>query len=1078
MFGNVVVKTKFLPQYYKSKIFSRDDLKTIVNKTAQYPVSMVKAGPGYGKSAFLTNGFKNKDYVFWYNVSTGDGNVLTFLINLIYSFNTMDSEIGEKTLNLLKEKGETNQEWTPVLNALINEIWDKYRYKELYLIIDDYHLLNNQAKTNRLIEHFIENRPPNMHFILSTRKVPDINALSVWRVKDQILEIDEDDLKLSREEIEIFYNKHYDYDLNDQDLSLIYDLTEGWIIGVEMIRQSIKEGNSLNHIKEQSMLSLEHLFNYLASEILSKQNEEIRKFLIKTSILRVLTPDVCNFVRDKDNSEQILKYLVKNDLFIIQLDDQKYRYHHLFHDFLKEHAKEKVKNIALLQKDIARYFKENKQYEEAVYHNMESGDYFSAAQIIKERANKLLTSGRFTTYTNWFDKLPERIIENFPYLYLYKGDIDRFTCNYNQALKWYNQGRKYFKKQSDNKGISVAYQKMAMIYLDTVQPTEADKYLKKALELREKENYWEESVLLRLVVENYLNRGNVKKAKEMHGKLKKLDQENTSYILDSRVKIRTGRLKEAEELLEEELKKEGLVDDNKVGRAHRETILLLSLIASFKGDVKKAVEYAKIGLEKSKSLESLFTQAVAHMRLGHAYQINGEYDQMKAIQSYEKSLEIVDKLKVSRGRAEALWGLTLVNGNLGYEEQMKKYGQEGVKICEEAGDEWLSSLIKLSLGIGYHFLKKYKSSIKWLTEAVKSYDYCNDVFGKTIGQIWLTLIDCELGNKVDFKNRMEEIVPIIKENNMEFVFKKVNLVGPRDKTTLIPILTKGYNLDIEKEFCKLILEDLDIEPGIKHPGYSLKIKTLGRFSLLRGRTEIKDSDWKRKKARTLFKIFLTYQDELISKERLAEMISSKKDKKTAIRDFKVALNALNNVLEPKREARATPFFIRKKGVLYGLNPDASYNIDVNEFEYLIKEGVNQKKQNNSITAIDYFERADNLYDGNYLPNCMYEDWPREVREKYKQLFIQGLELLAELYYNMGDYHKTIETAEKLISKESSVEEAYQLIMKAYNKLGQRSQAIHTYQRCVNNLEKELGVIPTQKSVELYKKIKSEKNKIF
>jgi tetratricopeptide (TPR) repeat protein len=159
------------------------------------------------------------------------------------------------------------------------------------------------------------------------------------------------------------------------------------------------------------------------------------------------------------------------------------------------------------------------------------------------------------------------------------------------------------------------------------------------LELREKENYWEESVLLRLVAENYLNRGNVKKAKEMQEKLNKLDEENTSFILDSRVKIRTGRLKEAEDILKEELK-EDVENEKNVGRAHRETILLLSIIASFEGKSDKALEYAKTGLKKSKNLDSLFTQAVAHMRLGHALQINGAEKQKRALKAYEKSLEI------------------------------------------------------------------------------------------------------------------------------------------------------------------------------------------------------------------------------------------------------------------------------------------------------------------------------------------------------------------------------------------------------------------------------------------------------
>ncbi|MGM0446394.1 MAG: BTAD domain-containing putative transcriptional regulator, partial [Bacillota bacterium] len=645
-------------------------------------------------------------------------------------------------------------------------------------------------------------------------------------------------------------------------------------------------------------------------------------------------------------------------------------------------------------------------------------------------------------------------------------------CDYNDALDWYNLGRKYLKQKNDSKGISVAHQKTAMIYLDTVQPTKADKYLKKALELREKETYWEESVLLRLVAENYLNRGNVKKAKEMQKKLEELDQENTNQILNSRVKIRTGRLKEAEKILLEELNNNNKSNKN-VGRAHRETILLLSLIAALEGNSTDAINYAKLGLEKSKKLESLFTKAVSHMRRGHALQINSKNNQNEAIDAYEKSLRIVDKLQVRRGRAEALWGLTLVYGNLGYKEQMKKYGYEGLKICEEAGDEWLGSLIQLSLGIGYIFLGEHKNATEWLTKAVKSFDYCNDIFGKTVGQIWLTLIECRENRKVEFKHRLEEIVPVIRENNFQFIFKTINLLGPRDKATLLPILTKGYNMDIKKEFCKLLLEDMDIEVGINHPGYTLRIETLGRFRLFRGRITVNDTDWKRKKARKLFKIFITNQNELISKERLAEMISPKKDQKSAIRDFKVALNTLNNVIEPDREKRATPYFINKHNSRYGLNPKATIEIDKNKFEDLIKKGLKNAKLNKTDQAINNLSDATSLYKGDYLPNCVYQDWSREVRERYKQLFIQGAEVLAELHYKKSNYQKAIETAEKIIAEETTVEKSYQIIMKSYNMMGERSQALKSYQRCVVNLDKELSVVPTKKTNKIHQEIKDK-----
>lgn len=1071
MFGNIVVRTKFIPPVLKTTFFPRKNLTQLFDSIAQYPVTLLQAGPGYGKSTSLASYFQGKD-VFWYSVGKGDGDVLTFLLHLIYAFNTINPHVGEKTLNYIREKGENNQTWTPVLNSLINEIWDQYRSAELYLIIDDYHLLSGQPQIDELMEYLVEHRTPNLHLVISARVTPDFPSLPIWRVKDQILEIQQESLRLSQDEIRQFFISQYQYDLTVEEAEIIYNHTEGWVIALEMIWQGLKQGGTLQKIKNQPMTSLEHLFRYLAQEVLAKQRPEIRDFLVKTALLRVMTPDGCNFIRQAENSEEILRYLLENGLFTFQLDHHQYRYHHLFHDFLKGKARDEVANLDVLHKEVAEFFLRRDDFEEAIYHGMEGGDYFTAARILAKNAPQLLASGRFSTFTEWFNALPERIRESFPQLYLSYGDIARYTSNFKEALDWYNEARRIFQDKRDNIGLSLAFQRIAMIYLDTVQPARADKYLKKALALREKENNWEEITLIRLLAENMLNLGQMEEARKMQEKIHQLSEENTSYILDSRVKIRTGRLAEAEDILVKALASEGDHRMEQIAQAHRETYLLLSLIAVSKGDAEKALRYARLGLEQGEKLGSQFTRAVAYMRLGHAYQISGRADLGRAVQAYEEALRIVDELEVKRGRAEALWGLVQVYGHLGREAQMRSYGLEGLHICEEAGDEWLGSLIKLAMGIGYISLKDNKNAVRWLSDAVKYFDYCNDAFGRVMAQTWLALLDLKEGRGEDFKLRLTEIVPVVEEYHYRFIFTSITLNGPRDLTTLIPILTEGYNSGITRDFCQRLLEEIGVEPGRSHPGYTLRIQTLGKFRVLRGQEEVESGEWKRAKARTLFQIFLTHQQELLAKEQLAELLSPEKDEESALRDFKVALNALNNALEPEREARSTPFFIAKHGSRYGLNTASSYEIDVNQFVKLVKSGLSHAKARRKAEAMEDLTDGLRLYQGPYLPDTIYEDWSREERERLRNLFLQGAEILAYLYYEAEQYALAEQWTGRLLSEEPCLEEAYQLLMKSLARQGKRSRAVQAYKKCADRLQKELGVQPTQKTTQIYEQIKN------
>ena len=1071
MFGNIVVRTKFIPPVLKMNFFPRKNLRKLFQSISEYPITILQAGPGYGKSTSIAAYFQDKE-VFWYSVGRGDGDVLTFLLHLIYSFNTINPAVGEKTLNYIREKGENPQSWTPVLNSLINEIWDHYRLQEMYLVIDDYHLLTEQAQINEMVEYLVEHRPPNLHLIISTRVTPDFPSLSIWRVKDQILEIGQETLSLGQEEIRQFFLSQYKYNLSLEEGALIYNHTEGWIIALEMIWQGLKQGGSLQRIKNQPATSLEHLFKYLAQEVLAKQRPEIRDFLIKSSVLRVLTPENCNFVCQMTGSEEILKYLLENGLFVYQLNINQYRYHHLFHDFLKGKARESIANLDVLHKEVAEYFLRREDFEEAIYHGMEGGDYFTAARILAKNAPELLQSGRFNTFTDWFKRLPERIRESFPHLYLANGDIARFTSNFKEALEWYDGARFIFKEKKDNIGLSLAFQKIALIYLDTVQPALADKYLKKALALREKENNWEESTLIRMLAENLVNLGQLEEARKLQEKIRLLSEENTGDVLDSRVKIRTGRLAEAEEILARALLTEGEKRIEQVGRAHRETYLLVSLLAAFQGQAERALQYGRLGLEQGEKMGSLFTQAVAYMRLGHAYQIGQRGDLTRAISAYEEALRVVDKLEVRRGRAEALWGLTLVYGHLGRETQMQAYGLEGLHICEEAGDEWLASLIKLSLGIGYVVLEDYKNAAHWLALAVNSFGFFNDIFGKTVGQIWLTLLDWKEGRHEECRGRLAEVLPVIQENEFSFVFKSISLLGARDYTTFLPLLTEAYNLRIMPDYVKQILLELGLEPGVAHPGYTLRIETLGKFRVLRGQKEVEPADWKRAKGRTLFQIFLTHQHGYLPKEHLTELLSPEKDEETALRDFKVALNALNNALEPEREARATPFFIRKHGSRYGLNGASSFEIDKNLFEQLVKNGLAHAKAGRKKEAMEDLSDGLKLYYGPYLVDSLYEDWAREERERLRNLFLSGIEILAQLYYESGQYQLALQTAERLLSEEPCLEEGYQLMMRVLIRQGKRSRAVQVFKKCAQVLGKELGVQPSRKTAELFEQIKN------
>jgi DNA-binding SARP family transcriptional activator len=176
----------------------------------------------------------------------------------------------------------------------------------------------------------------------------------------------------------------------------------------------------------------------------------------------------------------------------------------------------------------------------------------------------------------------------------------------------------------------------------------------------------------------------------------------------------------------------------------------------------------------------------------------------------------------------------------------------------------------------------------------------------------------------------------------------------------------------------------------------------------------------------------------------------------AVRDFKVALNALNRALEPSRPRGAQPFFIIRRDNLYGLNPQAQIYMDVTEFEaYAEKDDIKSKQE------------VLRLYKGEFLADCLYNEWSDHRREQIKQKYLFVCESLAEQYVSEEQFDEAINLCEKILQVEPTWEASYRLMMRAYDKKDNRSQVFYTYQRCKDILFAELGVEPTEATKNLF-----------
>jgi DNA-binding SARP family transcriptional activator len=529
--------------------------------------------------------------------------------------------------------------------------------------------------------------------------------------------------------------------------------------------------------------------------------------------------------------------------------------------------------------------------------------------------------------------------------------------------------------------------------------------------------------------------------------------------------LRTGRLNEARHGLEELAAIEKL-EPVQTPRAHRETLLILSLIYSFLGMSEEAYQTALEGTRRGDEFKSPFVTAVGYMRQGHALMISGverfrAENYIQARDQFEKSVEISRTLVVPRLLVEANWGLCRAHGYQGNLTEAQTLAQEAIEIATQAGDEWIASLTRLTMGASLILAARYEAAEEWLNRAILGSQECSDSFGTTAARLWLCLGFLKQKQFGRLERILPEVLTSCKSKGYDFLLKRPSLLGAPDARIFVPLLITARNNGWNSSYAAEVLVELGLKDLEYHPGYCLRVETLDGFQVWRGDKPILSNGWQREKSRQLFQLLLTRRHSPLDRDQIYEYLWPEADPLTAQRNFKIVLNTLYQVLEPERDPGSESAYISREGSTYCLRPGADIWLDSEQFLQAARL---------STPNLESLERAVSFYKGEYLPETLYETWAAEEREHMAAIFLETADRLAEIYINENRYVEAIDLCQRILTQDNCWERAYRHLMLAYEKLGDNGQVGRTYQRCVQTLRDELNVSPAPETKLLYKKL--------
>ena len=415
----LLVQTKLNPPPISQNLVLRQRLLDKLDMGLAHRLTLVTAPAGFGKSTLATHwASRSKAPVAWLSLEQEDNDAVVFWSYFIQSLKSIHPQLGKQAQGFLSTS--SSSQWKNILTVLINET---NRFKEDFVIIlDDFHSINDPVIYSSL-SYLLTHLPSRFHIFIISRAIPDLPLASL-RAKGQLLEIPTNDLRFTVDEEKIFFDLALQqFSLTRSELLVLDQQIEGWAVGLQLasiiINNSPQKSTFIRNVAEDQR----HFADYFYQEILVRQPEMVKDFLLKTSLLQKMNAPLCDALTDSDNSQELLEYLEQMNLFITPLDNYRcwYRYHHYFARILKAFLQQKEpESIPRLHQKASLWLKNNGFYSEAIYHALEGKDFEEAATLIETEASNIFLAGELATLSHWIHSLPNEIRYKTPIIWLYQ----------------------------------------------------------------------------------------------------------------------------------------------------------------------------------------------------------------------------------------------------------------------------------------------------------------------------------------------------------------------------------------------------------------------------------------------------------------------------------------------------------------------------------------------------------------------------------------------------------------------------------------------------------------------------------
>ncbi len=1074
MFSNYgIIRTRITAPRRREGLVARPRLNKLLSELIEKRLVLVSAPAGYGKTSLMIDFISECQLpICWYTIDHLDYDPLQFIAYFAAAIHQRFPGFGQRTNAALSgAQGQLDIDF--IATILINEIYDTIS-EHFLLVLDDYHLVNDNMQVRRFISRILQDMEENCHLIITSRSLLSLPDLPVMAARSEVGGISFEELAFSVEEIQTLYLQSLHQQLSNEIANEILKRSEGWVTGIVLASQVKAKSNAARErLARVSRFGLDDYFLQLINELPA----DLRSFLLRSSLLGEFNTDRCSQVLGNalgNHDEPWLQWMnavQQNNLFAMPVgeDGDWLRYHPLFLEFLQNQCfRELPEEARKIEKNLALVCIQNNEWDRAfaIYRRLDMPD--DLIKVIETAEPDIISGGRISTLSAWIDSLPIEILNTRPFIIALQGYIAMALGDNSLALSLYNQAIGGMHLPQDRIHLARALSMRAKLY-----------YL-----IGEHDASITDSNECMQLIQNDLNQ------RKVYGEA--LRNIGLCYYLK-------GKLQDSLIWLGDALNIMRSINDQK-----NEAVINLEMGLAYEnlGDYARSKEKYTSALSYWEKVDNPVWLSNLLNNLGVLEQMMGNYEQ--AIQSFDRSLEYARSCDYIRIEAYVLTGIADLYSELQADEQSLQIYQMAAEIADKAQEHFLRVYINVQtaalngqrgdFAAGYHFIQLAQELVAPQGSEMEFYlcelEFCGlKILEEKANEIIPRLENAcayftKEGHKVQQErahlylmlayhanNHPEKIIEnflhILSSLDGEFLPVSLIATASRHQSRLASCQA-SYLLDEFDRFQQKIerfqkkrttlrrylRENTRLVPFAPP---TLNIRSFGRMEVQLNKKIITSSDWQTQTARDMFFLLLA-KPEGMTKEEISLIFWPDGSNEEIKFRFK------NTVYRLRRALGKNTVVLEQD--IYRFNNSLDYEYDV---ELFLKECVLANQAKDPMQKLTHFREAIKNYRGNYLAE-IDDTWVLAAREYLCQNYRNILMQVSKIYLDLANYELAQEYCQRLLNEDNLLEDAHRLALRIYAARGNRAGLVRQYQLCVEVFEREINAQPSLQTQQLYQEL--------